>query len=235
MENNFNRSADYKKHIFTDFEISEKVKTGEFAWDTLLTINETSGSKRYVLNFAARHGYMNTLAALRDAGLTGEQIDQTFPLFTAAKNNQIAAMEALMRMDEGTCNLNMEVQIRENGKSRFYPNMLFYFFDVLPKVSGRVREGHIRAFWSLVYYGINICDKPEDEVKNRMGYSIIDLIYLNRVKPEVNELIDFAVLFFGFRAPALNSIEDIKEFFEEIECAQLQSVVDSYGFEHCFA
>lgn len=219
----------YKKHIFTDREISEKVKSGEYTYNTLLTINELNGSKRTVLNFAARHGYLNTLAALRDAGITGEQIDQTFPLFTAAKNNQIAAMEAIIGLDGGSCSLDLEVQVRENGRNRYYTNMLFYFFDYLSKVSGKIQEGHIRAFWVLVYHGIDI------ELTNKMGYTIVDLVYLNRVKPEVGELIRFASQFFGVQPPSLSSLEEIREFFGEVRASELEPIVDSYGFSHCFA
>lgn len=227
--NDSNSKANYKKHFFTDREISEKVISGEYSYNTLLTLNEASGSKRTVLNFAARHGYLNTIAALRDAGLSAEQIDQTFPLFTAAKNSQIAAMEALIRMDDASCCLDLEVQVRENGRNRYYTNMLFYFFDYLPKVTGRLQEGHIRAFWVLVYYGINL------EMMNKMGRTIIDLVYLNRVKKEVYDLIEYASKYFGIKMPNLASLDELYEFFQVVQALELTRMTDSYGFVHCFA
>lgn len=223
-----NFDPNFKKHIFTDMEISEKVKSGEYFYNTLLVINEDSGSKRTVLNFAARHGYLNTLAALRDTGLTAEQIDETFPLFTAAKNNQIAAMEAILDMDEGHCNMDMEVQVRDNGRNRYFANMLFYFFEYIPKVYGRLQDGHVRAFWVLVYYGIDLA------AQNKMGYTIADLVYLNRVHKETKMILEYAVQYFNVPLPDMSNLDEVKEFFANIRATQLHSIKDSYGFDHCF-
>ncbi len=223
-----NDTMNFKKHIFTDLEISEKVKSGEYFYNTLLTINEETGSKRTVLNFAARHGYLNTLAALRDAGLTSEQINETFPLFTAAKNNQIAAMEAILSMDGETCDMDLEVQIRDNGRNRYFADMLFYFWEYIPKVYGKLQDGHVRAFWVMVYYGINT------STKNKMGYTISDLVYLNRIHKETKMIFEYASQYFNLPMPNFNNLDEIRRFFEDVRASELSSVVDSYGFPHCF-
>jgi hypothetical protein len=230
---NYNQKP-FKKHFFTDEEIAEKVRSNEYYYNTILVINESKGAKRTVLNFAARHNCLETLAALAAQGMSHDQIMETYPHFTAIKNGQVEAFEAIHQIaGEMNEDLDKEVCVRDGRVEIIYPNMLMFFADMIPKVVGQIRTDYIKAFTALVFYGANF------SMKNSRGMDVADMMYMSRTKQGTYDLFLEFDLFFSTGTAAVDALATspaaIRDYFEEVcETERIKSVEDKYGYYHYF-